>query len=99
MVTTGAATAIALVVLVISAGIGGIVGLLTCWACRLPWSFKVAAWDVGLAAILSVVTAFAGAAIASAYGHLDSGVTWVLLSAAGSVVLRHLIRLLLRSAS
>jgi hypothetical protein len=98
MLTTGAATAIALVTLVVSCVIGGIVGFLTCWACRLPWNLKGAAWDVGLVAVVSIASAYGYSAIAMARGHMDSGVKWILLTAAASVVIRQLIRLALRSA-
>lgn len=97
MLTTGAATAIALVTLVVSCAIGGIVGVLTCWVFRLPWSLRVAACDVGLVAVVSVASAYAYSAIAMARGHIDSGVKWILLTAAAGVVVRHLIRLALRS--
>lgn len=99
MLTTGAATAIALVTLVVSSVIGGIVGFLTCWVGRLPWNLKVAAWDVGLAAVVSIASGFAYSAIAMAHGRMDSGVKWILLTAAASVVVRHLIRLARRSAN
>lgn len=98
MLTTGAATAIALVTLIVSCVVGGIVGFLTCWMCRLPWNFKIAAWDVGLVAAVSISSAYAYSAIAMARGHMDSGVKWILLTAAASVVVRHIIRLALRSA-
>ena len=98
MLTTGAATAIALVTVLVSCVIGGIAGFLTCWVCRLPWNMKAAAWDVGLVVVVSIASAYAYSAIAMARGHLDSGVKWILLTAAASVVVRHLIRLALRSA-
>jgi hypothetical protein len=98
MLTTGSATAIALTTLVVSCVVGGIVGFLMCLASRLPWNIKVAAWDVGLVATVSIASAYAGAAVAMARGQMDSGVKWILLSAAATVIVRHLVRLALRSA-
>jgi hypothetical protein len=99
MLTTGAATAVALLILVLSCVVAGIIGFLMSLACRLPWSFKVAVLDVGLAAVLSIATAYAYSAIALARGQMDSGVKWIVLTAAGSIVIRHLIRLALRPAN
>lgn len=99
MLTTGAATAIALLTLVMSCVIGGIVGFLTCLVCRLPWNLKVAALDVALVAIVSIASAYGYSAIAMARGQMDSGVKWILLTAAASIVVRHLIRLALRTSS
>lgn len=98
MLTTGAATAIALTTLLVSCAIGGIVGYITCVALRLPWSFKVAMWDVVLVAVVSIAFAYAYAAIAMARGNMESGVKWILLTAAACVVVRHLIRFALRFA-
>ncbi len=98
MLTSGGATVIALITLIVSCVVGGIVGFLTCLACRLPWNFKVAAWDVLLVAVVSIASAYAYSAIAIARGQMDSGVKWILLTAAASVVVRHLIRLALRPA-
>lgn len=99
MLTTGAATAIALVTLIVSCLVGGIVGYFTCWSCRLPWNFKVALGDVGVVAVVSIASAYAYSAIAMARGHMDSGVKWILLTAAASVIVRHLIRLALRAGN
>lgn len=68
------------------------------WMCHLPWNLKVVAWDVGLVGVVSITSAYAYSAMAMAHGHMDSGVKWILLTAASSVVVRHLIRLALRSA-
>jgi hypothetical protein len=58
MLTTGAATAIALVTLLVSCVVGSVVGFFTCLVCRLPWNFKVAALDGGLAAVVSIAAAY-----------------------------------------
>ena len=97
MLSTGAATAIASVTLTVSCAVGGIVGFLTCRVCRLSWNWKVAGYDVGLVVVVSIALVFADSAIAIARGHMDSGVKWILLTAAASVVARHLVRLGRRS--
>ena len=99
MLTTGAATAIALATLVASCVVCGVLGFLTCLAGRLPWNFKVGLLDMGLATVVSIASAYAYSAIAMARGQMDSGVKWILLTAASTVVMRHLIRLALRSAN
>jgi hypothetical protein len=96
MLTTGVATAIALVVLAISCALGGVVGFVMCLTGRLPWNAKVATGDVGLAAVVSIAAAYAYSAMALARGHLSSGVTWILLTATISVVVRQVIRRALR---
>jgi hypothetical protein len=98
MLSSSGATIIALVTLVVSCVVGGIVGFLTSLVCRLQWNFKVAAWDVLLVAVVSIASAYAYSAIAIARGQMDSGVKWILLTAAASVVVRHLMRLALRPA-
>lgn len=99
MLTTGAATVIALITLIVSCVIGSTVGFATCLVFRLPWNLRVAALDVALAAVVSIASAYAYSQIMMARGQLDSGVKWILLTAAVSVVLRHLVRLVLRSSS
>jgi hypothetical protein len=99
MLTTGAATVIALITLIVSCVIGGAVGFVSSLVFRLPWNLKVAVVDVGLVAVVSIAAAYVYSAVAMARGQLDSGVKWILLTAAASVVLRHLLRLAaLRSA-
>jgi hypothetical protein len=99
MLTTGAATAIALVTLLVSCVIGGIVGFFTCLVCRLPWNLKVAALDVALVSVVSIASAYLYSAIAMARGQMDSVVKWILLTAAASIVVRHLIRLALHTSN
>ena len=96
MLTTGTATVIALVTLIVSCVIGGAVGFVTSLMFRLHWNLKIAAFDVALVAVVSIASAYAYSAIAMARGQLDSGVKWILLTAVVSVVLRHLLRIVLR---
>ena len=93
MLSTGLATAIALVTLTALCVIGGAIGFVTTQVLRLSWNLRVANSDVALAAVVNIVSAFAYSAIAMARGELDSGVKWILLAATVSVVLRHLVRL------
>jgi hypothetical protein len=93
MLTTGLVTSIALVTLIASSVIGLMVGFITCLVLRIPWDAKMAVTDTLLTAIVSIAAAFAFAAIALAHGQLDPGLNWILVIAAGSVVIRHLIRL------
>jgi hypothetical protein len=99
MLTSGAATVIALISLLVSCLIGGIVGFVVCRVFSLSWNLKVAFFDVVLGAIGSIASAYGYSAIATARGQLDSGVKWIVLTAAGCVAVRHLIRLAFRSAS
>lgn len=92
MLTTGAATAMFLIILFVSCVIGVFIGLVVSLAFRLHWNLKVAAFDVVLAPAVVVASGSLYASIARARGQLDSGVRWVLLTAAASVVLRHLVR-------
>ncbi len=96
MLTTGLATAIALGVLLVSCFIAVSIGYGASLAFRLPWNFKEAAIDLVVAAAVSIAAAFVYSAIAAARGQLDSGVKWILLTAAASVVLRQTIRSALR---
>jgi hypothetical protein len=99
MLTKGSATAIALVTLIVSCVIGGAVGFVTCLIFRLAWNLKVAIFDVALAFVVGIASAYAYSAIAMARGPIDSGGKWILLTAAISIVLRHLVRLMFRSSS
>ena len=91
MLSSGLASAIALVTLIGLCVIGGVVGFVTSRVFRLPWNLKVAGTDVALVVFVSV--GFAFSAVAMARGQLDIGVKWILLAAAVPVVVRHLVRL------
>ena len=92
MLTTGLLSAITLVTLVASGVIGVIVGFITCWVLKVSWNTKMAVTDTILMVVVSIAAAFAFAAIALARGHFDGGLSWILLIASGSVVIRHLVR-------
>jgi hypothetical protein len=95
MLTTGAATAIALTMLVASSLIGLAVGFIVCLVFRLTWNVKVAALDLLIALATSIASVYLFALIAYALGY-DSVVSWVFLTASAMVVLRHLARLMRR---
>jgi len=98
MIGTSGAT-ILLLVNVIFAGVLGIgAGGLTCLVLRRPWSLKAALLDAVLAVVVAVIAAYAVSAIDNARGVLESRVGLVLAIAAASVVVRHLMRLALRSS-
>ena len=64
---------------------------------RLPWNLQEAALDLALA--VAVASAYAFAAVAIARGEFDSGMKWILLTSATSVLARHLVRLPMRPAA
>lgn len=96
--TTGGA--VLFVVNIILAGVLGIgAGGLTCFVLHRSWTLRAAAVDVLLAMVVAVIATYVLAAIGTARGVWASVVGPVLAIAAASVVLRHVVRLLLRSPS
>ena len=96
--TSGAAVSFFVNVICASAlGIGA--GCVTCYAMRVPWGLKTALIDAVLAAVVAVFAAYVVSAIEVARGVWESRVTLVVAIAMGSVALRHLIPLALRSRS
>jgi hypothetical protein len=96
--TTGATVLFSLNVLfagVLGIGAGGLMSL----ALRRSWGLKEALIDAVLAAVVAVVAAYVVAAIESARGVWESRIVLILTIAVASVVVRHLIRLRLRSAN
>ncbi len=79
--------------------LGVITGGLTCLALRRFWGLKQALIDAVLAAVVAVAAAYSVSAIESARGIWESRVALILAIAVGSVVIRHLIRFVLRSAN
>jgi hypothetical protein len=92
MLTTGAATAIALITVTASGLTGALVGLAMCPMLRLSWSLKIAIVDAVVAGISSIALACVLAAIAMNGGRFHAGVGGILLAAVTSVVVRHLVR-------
>jgi hypothetical protein len=78
-------------------GIGA--GGLICLMLRRPWGLKEALIDAALASVVAVAAAYVVSAIESARGVWESRVALILAIAVTSVVVRHLIRLALRSAN
>jgi hypothetical protein len=95
--TTGAAV-LFLINVLLACVLGIVAGGVTCLALRQSWSLKEALIDAVLAAVVAVADAYVVTAIDIARGVWKSRVALMLLIAVGSVVARHLIRLVLRSS-
>ena len=98
MIGTTGATVVSVVIVLFAAILGVGAGGLACLVLRQLWGLKVALIDAAIAAAITVIAAYIGAAIAMARGVWESRVALILIIAVGSVVVRHLIRLALRSA-
>jgi hypothetical protein len=99
MIGTNGAAVLLLVNIIFASVLGIGAGGLTCLVLRRPWSLKAALIDAVLAAVVAVIAAYVVSAIDNARGVLDSRVGPVLAIAAASVVVRHLIRLGVRSSN
>jgi hypothetical protein len=99
MIGTGGATVLFVVNLLFASVLGVGAGGLTCFVLRRPWGFKAAVIDAVLAAVIALIAAYMVSTIEVARGVWESRVTLVLAIAVASVVLRHVVRLLLRSPS
>jgi len=97
MIGTSGATMLFLVNIIFGGVLGIGAGGLTCLVLRRPWGLKTALFDAVLASVIGVIAAYMVAVIESARGVWESRVTVILAIAAGSVVLRHLLRLAFRS--
>jgi hypothetical protein len=98
MIPTGIAAVLVLVSLLISSLLAVLVGYFTCIILRLPWGFATSATDILLAPVIAFASAGVLFKIDSAHGDLHSRLGLLLGLACGAVVVRHLIRLRLRSA-
>jgi phage baseplate assembly protein W len=99
MIGTTGATVLFLINVLFASLLGIGAGGLACLVLRRPWGIKVALIDAVLAAVVAVVAAYVVAAIENARGIWESRVTLILVIAVASVVVRHLIRLALRSSN
>jgi len=99
MIGTTGATVLFLINVLLAGVLGVAAGGLTCLAIRRSWGLKGALIDAVLAAVVSVAAAYVIAAIESARGVGESRIALILAIAVASVVVRHLIRLRLRSAN
>jgi hypothetical protein len=99
MIGTNGAAVLLLVDIIFASVLGIGAGGLTCLALRRPWSLKAALIDAVLAAVVAVIAAYVVSAIDNARGVLESRVTLVLAIATASVVVRHLMRLAVRSSN
>ena len=99
MIGTSGATVLFVVNVLFASVLGVGAGGVTCFVLRRPWGLKAVVIDAVLAAVVAVVAAYVVSAIEISRGVWGSRVTLVLAIAAGSVVVRHVVRLLLRSPS
>jgi hypothetical protein len=99
MIGTSGAAVLILVNTIFASALGICAGGLTGLVLRRPWSLKAAVIDGVLAAVVAVIAAYVLAAIDSARGVLESRVALVLAIATASIVVRHLMRLAVRSAN
>lgn len=97
MIGTSGATVLFLVNVVFASVLGIGAGGLTCLVLRQRWGRKVGLIDAILAVVVAVIAAYVVSAVDNARGVWESRVTLILAIAAGSVVLRHLLRLAFRS--
>jgi hypothetical protein len=99
MIGTTGATVLFLVNVILAGVLGICAGGLTCLVLRRPWSLKAALVDAVLAAVVAVISAYVVSAIDNARGALESRVGLILAIAAASVVVKHLMRLAVRSSN
>jgi hypothetical protein len=93
MLPTRIATVLFLVNIIVVSMLGIGVGYFTCLGLRQGWSRMAAIIDAALALVVAIISAYVISAIDAAHGVLQSRVTLILTIAAGSVFLRHLLRL------
>lgn len=99
MIGTTGATVLFIINVLFAILLGIASGGLTCLVIHRPWGLKPALIDAILAAVVAVTAAYVVGAMDSASHVWESRVTLILVIAAGSVVVRHLIRLSLRSSN
>ncbi|MGA6984446.1 MAG: hypothetical protein WBZ01_00205 [Terriglobales bacterium] len=99
MIGTSGAAVLFVVNLLFASVLGVGAGGLTCFMLRRPWGLKAAVIDAVFAAIVGVIAAYVVSAIEIARGVWESRVALILAIAVASVVIRHLVRLALRSAN
>jgi hypothetical protein len=98
MIGTTGATIVILVKVLVACVLGIGAGGFTCLALRLSWRPKEALIDAVLTTVVTVATAYVVAAIDIPRGVWESRDGLILAIAVGSVVVRHFVRLALRSA-
>lgn len=99
MIGTTSATVLFLVNVILAGVLGICAGGLICLVLRRPWSLKAALVDAVLAAVVAVISAYVVSAIDNTRGVLGSRVGLILAIAAASVVMKHLMRLAVRSSN
>lgn len=92
MIPTTLAPVLTLASFLLICTLAALVGFLACVLLRLPWGVSVAATDVILAIIVTIVAGLVAAVIDTAHGVLESRLTLVLLIANAAVAIRHILR-------
>lgn len=98
MLSTNAAAVLTLVTMIVACVLGVAAGLLACLVLRLPWGPKAAAIDVGVAAMVVIITGVVLAAIETVYHAEGSPLEVICMITIASVVVRHTIRFALRAS-
>jgi hypothetical protein len=99
MIGTTSATVLFLLNVLFASVLGVGAGGITCLVLRRPWGVKDFLIDAALAAVVAVIAAYVVSAVEATRGIWESRVALILAIAVASVVVRHLIRLALRSAN
>ncbi len=97
MIGTTGATVLSVINVLFASVLGIAVGGFTCLVLHRPLGLKPALIDAILAAVVVIIVAYVVGAIESASHVWESRVTLILAIGAASVVVRHLMRLSLRS--
>ena len=97
MIGTTGATVLFLINMLIAGAVGMGVGRLACLALHQPWGGRAALTDAALSAAIAVAAAYVFGIVDSARHVWNSRVMLILAVAAGSVVVKYLFRLALRS--
>ena len=97
MIGTTSAAILVLIIVVLAGMLGAIVGGLTRWIFREPWSGKVIFSDTAVAAGLVIIAGYIIGTIDVAHHVWKSRVIVVVAIAIAGVVLRNLVRRVLRS--
>jgi hypothetical protein len=99
MIGTTGATVLFIINVLFASVLGIAAGGVTCLVLHRPWGLKPALIDAILAAVVAVIAACVVGVIESATHVWGSRVTLILVIGAASVVVRHLMRLSLRSSN
>lgn len=99
MIGTTGATVLFIVNVLFASVLGIAAGGFTCLVLHRPWGLRPALIDATLAAVVAVIAAYVVGAVESTNHVWGSHVTLISAIGAASVVIRHLMRLSLRSSN